>query len=62
MEWARMGMMSDRKVSRRLSGRPIPKRGQVKVGIVVGLAHSVASIFSHSHSSRRAAPTASHFS
>ncbi|KAF1861891.1 hypothetical protein Lal_00026367 [Lupinus albus] len=31
---------------RRCSGRPIPKRGQVKVGIVVGLANSVASIFS----------------
>jgi hypothetical protein len=28
------------------SSRPIPKRGQVKVGIVVGLANSVASIFS----------------
>ncbi|CAK8577778.1 unnamed protein product [Lathyrus sativus] len=32
--------------------RPIPKRGQVKVGIVVGLAISVASIFSR----RRIAP------
>ncbi|GAB4826889.1 hypothetical protein Ancab_033767 [Ancistrocladus abbreviatus] len=31
---------------RRSSGRPIPKRGRVKIGIVVGLAHSVASIFS----------------
>lgn len=30
----------------RYSRRPIPKRGQVKVGIVVGLANSVASIFS----------------
>lgn len=32
--------------SPRASGRPIPKRGQVKLGIMVGLAHSVASIFS----------------
>ncbi|CAI0468457.1 unnamed protein product [Linum tenue] len=31
---------------RRLSRRPIPKRGQVKVAIVTGLAHSLASIFS----------------
>ncbi|KAG2685295.1 hypothetical protein I3760_10G118800 [Carya illinoinensis] len=30
----------------KFSGRPIPKRGRVKLGIVVGLAHSVASIFS----------------
>jgi hypothetical protein len=30
----------------RCCSRPIPKRGQVKVGIVVGLANSVASIFS----------------
>ncbi|GAB4831280.1 hypothetical protein Ancab_005293, partial [Ancistrocladus abbreviatus] len=33
---------------RRNSGRPIPKRGQVKMGIVVGIAQSVASIFSRS--------------
>lgn len=26
------------------AGRPIPKRGQVKVAILIGLAHSVASI------------------
>lgn len=32
--------------SKRHSGRPLPKRGQVKVGIVVGIAHSFASIFS----------------
>ncbi|KDP20906.1 hypothetical protein JCGZ_21377 [Jatropha curcas] len=38
-------MINSRKVSRGFHGRPIPKRGQVKVGIVVGLAHSVASIF-----------------
>ncbi|KAK3188075.1 hypothetical protein Dsin_027636 [Dipteronia sinensis] len=31
---------------RRISGRLIPKRGQVKLGIVLGLAHSFASIFS----------------
>ncbi|KAJ0098616.1 hypothetical protein Patl1_22230 [Pistacia atlantica] len=29
-------------------GRLIPKRGQVKLGIVLGLAHSFASIFSQS--------------
>ncbi|PHU26389.1 hypothetical protein BC332_04721 [Capsicum chinense] len=37
-------------------GRPIPKRGQVKVTIVLGLAHSLSSIFSagvRSHSCRR---------
>ncbi|KAL6282247.1 hypothetical protein ACE6H2_013176 [Prunus campanulata] len=38
-------MMNGGDLSRRLSGRPIPKRGQVKMGIVVGLANSVASIF-----------------
>ncbi|KAL4202044.1 hypothetical protein AMTRI_Chr02g261780 [Amborella trichopoda] len=31
----------------KVSSRPIPKRGQVKVGIVCGLAHSLASFFSH---------------
>ncbi|CAL0313945.1 unnamed protein product [Lupinus luteus] len=42
------GMMNGgrRSIPMRCSGRPIPKRGQVKVGIVVGLANSVASIFS----------------
>ena len=35
-------------LSPRSSSRPIPKRGQVKVAIVVGLAHSVASVFSPS--------------
>ncbi|CAN4079015.1 unnamed protein product [Withania somnifera] len=28
-------------------GRPIPRRGQVKVTIVLGLAHSLSSIFSN---------------
>ncbi|XXG59748.1 hypothetical protein AAC387_Pa04g1776 [Persea americana] len=37
----------------RKSGRPIPRRGQVKAAIVIGLAHSFASIFSIN---RRAAP------
>ncbi|KGN49191.1 hypothetical protein Csa_004352 [Cucumis sativus] len=32
--------------SPRASARPFPKRGQVKLGIMVGLAHTVASIFS----------------
>ncbi|KAK4858621.1 hypothetical protein QYF36_019519 [Acer negundo] len=31
---------------RNMSGRLIPKRGQVKLGIVLGLVHSFASIFS----------------
>ncbi|KAE9613515.1 hypothetical protein Lalb_Chr05g0218241 [Lupinus albus] len=46
------GMMMNggrrRSIPRRCSWRPIPKRGQVKVGIMVGLANSVASIFSRS--------------
>ncbi|CAJ1936356.1 unnamed protein product [Sphenostylis stenocarpa] len=29
-----------------ISGRLIPKRGQVKLGIVVGLFHTVSSLFS----------------
>uniref|UniRef100_A0A2N9FSL3 Uncharacterized protein n=1 Tax=Fagus sylvatica TaxID=28930 RepID=A0A2N9FSL3_FAGSY len=32
--------------SRTLSGRPIPRRGQVKVAIVLGLVHSFSSMFS----------------
>ncbi|TKY59288.1 hypothetical protein E2542_SST16373 [Spatholobus suberectus] len=31
--------------NRNISGRLIPKRGQVKLGIVVGLFHSVSSVF-----------------
>ncbi|KAM6585028.1 hypothetical protein CsatB_012030 [Cannabis sativa] len=38
--------ISGRNLSSRIPSRPIPKRGQVKMGIVVGLAHSVASVFS----------------
>ena len=38
-------MINGGNFSPRFSRRPIPKRGQVKMGIVVGLAHSVASIF-----------------
>ena len=46
------------RLSKRHSGRPLPKRGQVKVGIVVGIAHSFASIFSPtSWLSRSARPT-----
>ncbi|KAI4299310.1 hypothetical protein L6164_032779 [Bauhinia variegata] len=44
--------------SERISGRPIPKRGQVKVAIVLGLANSLASIFSRS----RKCSSASHLS
>ncbi|KAL3740198.1 hypothetical protein ACJRO7_021469 [Eucalyptus globulus] len=40
--------------SRRISSRPIPKRGQVKMGIVLGLAHSFTSIFSLNLRNRRA--------
>ncbi|KAJ1391676.1 hypothetical protein SESBI_36449 [Sesbania bispinosa] len=32
--------------NRNISGRLIPKRGQVKLGIVVGLFHGVSSVFS----------------
>ncbi|KAL2343973.1 hypothetical protein Fmac_005258 [Flemingia macrophylla] len=32
--------------NRNISGRLIPKRGQVKLGIVVGLCHTVSSVFS----------------
>ncbi|KAI5570541.1 hypothetical protein POPTR_011G044700v4 [Populus trichocarpa] len=42
------------KVSRGFVSRPIPKRGQLKVAIVVGFAHCFASFFSH-NTSRRAA-------
>ncbi|KAJ6402021.1 hypothetical protein OIU84_014153 [Salix udensis] len=42
------------KLSRGFASRPIPKRGQVKVAIAVGLAHSFSSVFSH-RASRRAA-------
>ncbi|OIW20638.1 hypothetical protein TanjilG_18576 [Lupinus angustifolius] len=48
MAGARASGMMNENFTRRCSGRPIPKRGQVKVGIVVGLANSVASIFSRS--------------
>ncbi|GMN50885.1 hypothetical protein TIFTF001_020046 [Ficus carica] len=48
MEGTRRTMINGRNSSSRSPSRPIPKRGQVKVGIVVGLAHSVASIFSPS--------------
>ncbi|KNA22490.1 hypothetical protein SOVF_033730 [Spinacia oleracea] len=34
-------------------GRPIPKRGQIKGRIVMGLAHSVVAIFSHATPSHR---------
>ncbi|KAF4397962.1 hypothetical protein G4B88_019683 [Cannabis sativa] len=36
-------MINGGNMSPRNPSRPIPKRGQVKMGIVVGLAHSVAS-------------------
>ena len=42
-----------REMINRIAGRPIPKRGQVKVAMLVGIAHSFASIFSLG--SRRAA-------
>ncbi|CAK9176809.1 unnamed protein product [Ilex paraguariensis] len=47
MASTRRGTINGGDLSRRLVyGRPIPKRGQVKVAIVLGLAHSLASIFS----------------
>ncbi|ESW31259.1 hypothetical protein PHAVU_002G223500 [Phaseolus vulgaris] len=51
-------MINGRSIPRRFSGRPSPKRGQVKVGIVLGLANSVASIFSRNRT--RASATLSH--
>ncbi|KAJ1391674.1 hypothetical protein SESBI_36447 [Sesbania bispinosa] len=45
------------KGGRSIPRRPIPKRGQVKVGIVVGLATSVASIFSRNRPTGCASPT-----
>ncbi|CAK7350679.1 unnamed protein product [Dovyalis caffra] len=42
------------KVSRGFVSRPIPKRGQLKVAIVVGLAHTFASFFSQSTGQRAA--------
>ncbi|CAN1124884.1 hypothetical protein LINPERPRIM_LOCUS31349 [Linum perenne] len=38
-----------RRQRRVFSRRTIPKRGKVKVAIVTGIAHSLASIFSFSH-------------
>ncbi|KAJ4703402.1 putative Transmembrane protein [Melia azedarach] len=44
---SRNGMINGGSYSQRFgSGRMIPKRGQVKLGIVLGLANSFASIFS----------------
>ncbi|KAF8029364.1 hypothetical protein BT93_E1916 [Corymbia citriodora subsp. variegata] len=54
MAISRSGKFNGGGVSQRISGRLIPKRGQVKVGIMVGLAHSFASIFSLSLRNRRA--------
>ncbi|ESR62490.1 hypothetical protein CICLE_v10017282mg [Citrus x clementina] len=42
------------------SGRLIPKRGQVKLGIVLGLANSFASIFSPSSNKRASSTRLSH--
>uniref|UniRef100_F6GYY2 Uncharacterized protein n=1 Tax=Vitis vinifera TaxID=29760 RepID=F6GYY2_VITVI len=57
MDGAGGSMINRGSFSQRLSGRPIPKRGQVKMGIVVGFAQSVASIFTlsgrRSHPNRR---------
>ncbi|KAL4278326.1 hypothetical protein GQ457_03G037120 [Hibiscus cannabinus] len=53
MAGARREMINGGNFSPKISGRPIPRRGQVKVAILLGIAHSVASIFSPS--SRRAA-------
>lgn len=45
MAGARKAVLDGGNLSQRFSGRLIPKRGQVKVAIVVGLLHSVSSIF-----------------
>ncbi|KAG6696672.1 hypothetical protein I3842_09G159700 [Carya illinoinensis] len=39
-------MSNGRSFCRRFTGRPMPKRGQVKVAVVLGLVHTVSSIFS----------------
>uniref|UniRef100_A0A2N9GY52 Uncharacterized protein n=1 Tax=Fagus sylvatica TaxID=28930 RepID=A0A2N9GY52_FAGSY len=46
MAGARREMINGGNISRTLSGRPIPRRGQVKVAIVLGLVHSFSSMFS----------------
>ncbi|KAL3740204.1 hypothetical protein ACJRO7_021475 [Eucalyptus globulus] len=46
MAISRSGKINGGGASWRISSRPIPKRGQVKARIVVGLAHSFASVFS----------------
>ncbi|KAL2341944.1 hypothetical protein Fmac_009884 [Flemingia macrophylla] len=51
-----MNLKGGKSIPRRLSGRPIPKRGQVKVAIVLGFANSVASIFSRTTSCVAVAP------
>ncbi|XVE87960.1 hypothetical protein DITRI_Ditri19aG0030200 [Diplodiscus trichospermus] len=50
MAGTRKAMINGGIYSQRIAGRPIPKRGQVKIAIVLGLAHSFASIFSLSSS------------
>ncbi|KAI3434054.1 uncharacterized protein J3R85_006842 [Psidium guajava] len=46
MAFSRSSNISGGGLSRRVSSRPIPRRGQVKVAIALVLAHSLASIFS----------------
>ncbi|KAB2082050.1 hypothetical protein ERO13_A05G164200v2 [Gossypium hirsutum] len=58
MAGARGEMINGGNYSPRIAGRPIPRRGQVKIAILMGIAHSFASIFSAS--SRR--QSASHLS
>ncbi|TYG48540.1 hypothetical protein ES288_D10G023500v1 [Gossypium darwinii] len=55
MAGARREMINGGNISRRIAGSPIPRRGQVKVAIMAGIAHSFASIFTTS--SRRASPS-----
>ncbi|OMO76569.1 hypothetical protein CCACVL1_15598 [Corchorus capsularis] len=56
MAGTRRTMINGRIYSRGIVSRPIPKRGQVKLAMVLVLAHSFASIFSRT-SSRCAAAT-----
>ncbi|KAB2025451.1 hypothetical protein ERO13_D06G128650v2 [Gossypium hirsutum] len=46
MAGARRERNNSGSLSPRTARRPIPRRGKVKVAILVGIAHSVASIFS----------------
>ena len=47
MAGSRIKAINGGDLSRKYSDRLIPKRGQVTMGILAGIAHSVTSMFSH---------------